>query len=601
MTRRRLRLSSSSDEDLEQDSHCLDSSPTSLQPIILDNLNSHFNPNVSEPVQVPDSDDDEQHFIDVSDHLSPPSPDSDHSLPHSPDPNPLSPGLASTHPPCPVSDFLRGLGLSLKREWLGACIRSLQESVPGFFSLNHSAKGKLCFEQFLVSDMNYAGAGVLPENVDSMHLVDLPGPYVLQVDEIVNISCALKGRYQTAPANIKRCLKLSMTDGVQRVFGMEYRPIKDLEVLAPAGLKVVISDVSVRRGLLMLVPEAFEVLGGQVEELEAARKRLVDEVNKPPRGRRTRTGVVPSLASRATHAAWPSDNVQEPGHSSRMVDAEPSRSDQGARLFHRGNEAFSAPVADAFTTPVSRTNANSELSSNFVSNVEEIRSHSIPSGRASAEPTIVPNSVEDTSVVNSVDDTNMVNSVNDSNAVNSVEDTIMVDIEHPLILSGDREIPFTYLASLSAKLAAAKEKSPSVRGRIKCFLTGVKGFQFKQRTRYELRVFVDDGSLISEVLIDNEVVQKAIGHSPKDVTDAMDSSDVKVVSAMKETLRQFQIFLINFEGTMLVEMNKTSSLPVVLEMAEGCLESDARLLLRRLACSNAVPTDEHARIIDVSP
>lgn len=59
-----------------------------------------------------------------------------------------------------------------------------------------------------------------------------------QVDEIVNISCTLKGRYQTAPANIKRCLKLSMTDGVQRVFGMEYRPIKDLEVLSPAGLKV---------------------------------------------------------------------------------------------------------------------------------------------------------------------------------------------------------------------------------------------------------------------------------------------------------------------------------------------------------------------------
>lgn len=117
-----------------------------------------------------------------------------------------------------------------------------------------------------------------------------------------------------------------MTDGVQRIFGMEYRPIKNLEVLAPAGLKVaylsqssinyslfsstrfmcfetsrlvdardqlfiafvqvVISNVSVRRGLLMLVPEAFEVLGGLVEELEAARKRLVDEVNKPPRGSR---------------------------------------------------------------------------------------------------------------------------------------------------------------------------------------------------------------------------------------------------------------------------------------------------------------------------
>lgn len=36
----------------------------------------------------------------------------------------------------------------------------------------------------------------------------------------------------------------------------------------------------------MLVPESFEVLGGLVEELEAAQQRLVEEVNKPPRGKR---------------------------------------------------------------------------------------------------------------------------------------------------------------------------------------------------------------------------------------------------------------------------------------------------------------------------
>lgn len=58
------------------------------------------------------------------------------------------------------------------------------------------------------------------------------------MDEIVNISSPLRGRYQNSAPGMKRCLKLSMTDGVQRVFGMEYRPIKDLEVLAPAGLKV---------------------------------------------------------------------------------------------------------------------------------------------------------------------------------------------------------------------------------------------------------------------------------------------------------------------------------------------------------------------------
>lgn len=36
----------------------------------------------------------------------------------------------------------------------------------------------------------------------------------------------------------------------------------------------------------MLVPEVLEVLGGVVEDLEAARQRLVQEVNKPPRGKR---------------------------------------------------------------------------------------------------------------------------------------------------------------------------------------------------------------------------------------------------------------------------------------------------------------------------
>lgn len=54
---------------------------------------------------------------------------------------------------------------------------------------------------------------------------------------------------------------------------------------------------------------------------------------------------------------------------------------------------------------------------------------------------------------------------------------------------------------------------------------------------------------------------------------------------------------------MLVEMNRTSSLPIVIGMEEGCRESDGLLLLRRFKCSNAVQTEEHSRMdpIDVSP
>lgn len=36
----------------------------------------------------------------------------------------------------------------------------------------------------------------------------------------------------------------------------------------------------------MLVPEAIEVLGGMVQELDAARQPLINEINKPPRGKR---------------------------------------------------------------------------------------------------------------------------------------------------------------------------------------------------------------------------------------------------------------------------------------------------------------------------
>ncbi|XWS47782.1 hypothetical protein CRYUN_Cryun13aG0014700 [Craigia yunnanensis] len=276
MVRRRLRLNCSSDEEEEGEQQLeiepqQESSAVTHQPVTL----SPSNPNPEEPLPISDDD-----FVDVSESFTPPSP----SRPMAEETAAAVTSVDSSG--SPIGDILLKMGLKLRREWLDSCVQGLESSVPRFSTLDVSAKAKLCFQQFLFSDMNYSGGGILPENVDSMHLVDLKGPFVLQVDEIVNISCPLKGRYQDAPSGIKRCLKLSMTDGVQRVFGMEYRPIKDLQVLAPAGLKVAICNIHIRRGLLMLVPESLEVLGGVVEDLEAARQRLVNEVNKPPRGKR---------------------------------------------------------------------------------------------------------------------------------------------------------------------------------------------------------------------------------------------------------------------------------------------------------------------------
>ncbi|XP_055802101.1 recQ-mediated genome instability protein 1 isoform X2 [Solanum dulcamara] len=565
---------------------------------------------------------------------------------------------------CGIGRVLEGLGLRLRREWLESCVGGLEGSVRGFSGLDDSTKAKLCFEQFLYSDMNFCGEGMLPRDVHKLHLVDLKGPFVLQVDEIVNISCPLRDRYQKAAAGIKRCLKLSMTDGIQRVFGMEYRPIKDLEVLAPSGLKVAICNVHVRHGLLMLVPEVIEFLGGMVEELEEARQRLVNEINKPPRGKRTRSGVVPPLATRATNAAWPREGVTAPEQADTS-----SRQSMHFQVHERGTSGVATsateeihpitpglPSATMITTPVYRRDAQSNFpstpavsvpfnmkvtgptfSSDAASHAEDIhmtdtategidvpisREHNDPvllssssmeveellsdvrSGPATpATPATSASSRSRGSVPVSSGSVHNENVAPDtlSTAAIDVEEIDLVDeLDHPFILSGEKENPFTYLASLSAKQAGMNGSASTVTGKIKCFLTGVKGFQFKQSSKYELRVYVDDGSLISEILIDHA---KKIGFSPAEVNAALSSSDSKRVGDTKETLKCFQKFLINFEGTMLVHLNEESPIPVATEMNQGCPASDAWLLLKRLKPSTSPRAYHlhHPETINLSP
>ncbi|KAI3754484.1 hypothetical protein L1987_54268 [Smallanthus sonchifolius] len=88
-----------------------------------------------------------------------------------------------------------------------------------------------------------------------------------------------------------------------------------------------------------------------------------------------------------------------------------------------------------------------------------------------------------------------------------------------------------------------------------------------KRNTYTLHVYVDDGILISEILIDHNIVQKKIGYSPEEINTALSSPDPT-------------------QGIMVVRINEASSLPVAIEMQQGCSLSDARLLLGRLKPSN---------------
>ncbi|CDY16717.1 BnaA09g06650D [Brassica napus] len=654
MPRRRLRLQHySSDDDVEEGEDEIGASRIGRAPSIQPESSSasNLNPNPVEPITVS-----EDEIIDVSGNPTPSPPDS--SIPVDPSEAEVQNSYDS-----PIAEALSRMGIKLKTEWWVSCLSGLEVSVPQFSRLEVAAKAEHCFEQFLFCDMNLCGGGVLPRNVASMVLEELAGPFVLQVDEIVNIGCALKGRYENANAGLKRCLKLSMTDGVQRVFGMEYRPIKDLQVLAPAGLKIVVSSVQVRHGLLMLVPETIQVLGGMVEELEEARKRLVIEVNKPPRGIRTwyisslcfshllriqrlcrgvslfgldslgkmmhdltkRNRGVASLATRASLAAW----LLNDNDTGNQVNSSTSGDASHVQANGQGN---SVNVTRTHISP--RTMSNPPASTNVEATVSRVEHMQIDTAATHGERTFsglhstssnihmtastprtscsgtrpfynsgcentldqqtsnVTSFVEEMHIDNGSerDTTSPVYGSGSGAVADDEVSNMVVDLETPSVMSTNPETPFTYLAEMSQNWAVMKDTMPFVQGRIKCFLTGVKRFQFKQQSTFELICYVDDGSLICEILLHNDVVQRRIGHSSMEVTAALSSSaPTRENAMMKEKLKGFQLFLADFEGMMVVEMNRTSQYPVAIEMNQGCSSTDARLLFERIKSSGIAP------------
>ncbi|MCO5564488.1 hypothetical protein L7F22_018149 [Adiantum nelumboides] len=149
---------------------------------------------------------------------------------------PTATSTASRH--AALEALLQSRGARPTPQWLDACVERLTSSRAGFLQLSDSQQAEICFSHLLFADLNIMGAAVLPPQFHNLHATELAGPFVLQVDEITDIGAPIRQRYKERQALASRCLKLSMTDGVQRIYGIEYRPIRALNVLSPAGLKV---------------------------------------------------------------------------------------------------------------------------------------------------------------------------------------------------------------------------------------------------------------------------------------------------------------------------------------------------------------------------
>lgn len=178
--------------------------------------------------------------------------------------------------------------IEVPQTWLDACIEWVTEEAGGV-SLTQDQLNQQVIDQWLHTDLRDLVHPVLPARISEAQKTELDGCYCLQLDSLLDVSQPAYSQLQRVrgsdctneevtaitqatqrpwEAKPTRMLMLQLTDGVQNLEGMEYRPIPVLNANLPPGTKLqVIGRVAVQLGVLLLKPENVKVLGGEVEQL----------------------------------------------------------------------------------------------------------------------------------------------------------------------------------------------------------------------------------------------------------------------------------------------------------------------------------------------
>ncbi|XP_040051474.2 recQ-mediated genome instability protein 1 [Gasterosteus aculeatus] len=173
--------------------------------------------------------------------------------------------------------------------WLEACVEWLQDEAGGAGRLSQQQVNQQVLDQWLLTDLRDLSYPVLPEGLSQAQKTELRGTFCVQVDSLLDISqpaysqmqkwrgsdCAndevsAVTQFTQRPweARPSRMLLLQVTDGVQSLEAMEYRPVPALSTALRPGVKLQLQGQMVcRLGMLLLGPPNIKVLGGEVEDL----------------------------------------------------------------------------------------------------------------------------------------------------------------------------------------------------------------------------------------------------------------------------------------------------------------------------------------------
>ncbi|XP_050347554.1 recQ-mediated genome instability protein 1-like [Nymphalis io] len=178
-----------------------------------------------------------------------------------------------------VRNYMASNYMIVDHDWLSGCVNHLIDN-----NFNEDEIKLQTKEQWLLNNLTDVCPGSLPSNLKSEVLTELKGQYVLQINALVDIgSSAYQQHLKLQKVNTEnieattrfdekisshRMIKLYMTDGVQEIVGIEYKPLRNLTLDVIPGSKVLIKGpVECRRGVLLLTESCIELLGGEVAEL----------------------------------------------------------------------------------------------------------------------------------------------------------------------------------------------------------------------------------------------------------------------------------------------------------------------------------------------
>eukprot|EP01122_Echinamoeba_exundans_P001852 TRINITY_DN11834_c0_g1_i1.p1 TRINITY_DN11834_c0_g1~~TRINITY_DN11834_c0_g1_i1.p1 ORF type:complete len:627 (+),score=118.33 TRINITY_DN11834_c0_g1_i1:70-1950(+) len=125
-------------------------------------------------------------------------------------------------------------------------------------------------ELLLSSNLRDVCNGSFPPRISQKQNETIRGPYLAQIEELVNVAVPIENRYSTSDDSKMRMFKLCLHDGNQQFFAIEWKRVPQLSVAMTAGQKIIVSNVQIRRGLMLLSQENVKFLGGCVDQLQAA-------------------------------------------------------------------------------------------------------------------------------------------------------------------------------------------------------------------------------------------------------------------------------------------------------------------------------------------